>query len=106
MQRLASTTHRASRAQDGRGPRFKKGGKDKFLRSVHQALLENADDVDDDLLANLADSFPPSVDVDDDEPPQDLDPSAASTDTADETILDDSAAQALAAIGLDQLLNW
>jgi hypothetical protein len=106
VQRLASSTPGVSRALDTKRPHFKKGGKDKFLCSVHQALLENADDVEDDLLANLADYFPASADVGDDEPAQDVDPSAAPLDTQDEAVLEDSAAQALAAIGLDQLLNW
>jgi hypothetical protein len=69
-------------------------------------LLEYAEDVDEDMLANVANSFSASEDVVDDEPSFDDGPSAGAADTPDDMVLDDSAAQALAAIGLDQLLNW
>jgi hypothetical protein len=105
-QRLAGKPTGASRSFDRSGPRFKKGGKGRFLRSVHQALLENADDCDPDLLAHLADSaISPDEEGDDDEPSQSAD-SPVTGDTPADGVLDDSAAQALAAIGLDQLLNW
>jgi hypothetical protein len=109
----------SQRPADTRGPRFKRGGKDKFLRSVHQALLDNADEVDEEILANLAGSFSPSADeplanlagslpvsTDDDEPPQDTDELGDDSAFSSEGAPDVSAAQALAAIGLDQLLNW
>ena len=56
-----------------------------------------------DLLANLAGSA--HAPDDEDEPSQTPEPHDAD-DTTDDAALDDSAAQALAAIGLEQLLNW
>ena len=43
---------------------------------------------------------------DEDEPSQTDNTPDDTDDTPDAAILDDSATQALAAIGLDQLLNW
>ena len=87
------------------GPRFKKGGKGTFIRRVHQALLENVEDVDDTLLANLAGSPPTAPDDDADIDLPSCPPDDA-PDSHEEDPMTDSAAHALAAIGLDQLLNW
>ena len=102
-QRLAAKNPGSSRSLARTGPRFKTGGKSRFIRSVHQALLENAEDCDADLLANLAGS---DLAPDDEDEPSQTPESHDADDTTDDTALDDSAAQALAAIGLDQLLNW
>ena len=84
--------------------RFKKGDKGNVLCSVQQALLDNADNLDTEFLANIADS---ALALDDaDEPSQAPDTSGDASNTSDDVVLDDSAAHALAAIGLNQLLNW
>ena len=102
-QRLAARHPGSSRSLACTGPRFKTGGKGRFIRSVHQALLENAKDCDTDLLANLAGS---DLAPDDEDEPSQTPESHDADDSPDDVALDDSAAQALAAIGLDQLLNW
>ena len=56
------------------------------------------------FFANIADSA--LVPDNKDEPSQTPGTSVDVDDTPDDAVLDDSAAQALAAIGLDQLLNW
>jgi len=78
--------------------------RDRFLCSVHQALLENAEDVAPVFLANIADSA--LAPDDEDEPSQIPGTSVDADDTPDDAVLDESAAQALAVIGLDHLLNW
>jgi hypothetical protein len=118
-QRLGTKSQVPHRSTESTGPRFKKGGKDKFLRSVHQALLDNAEEVDENILANLAGSFSASTgdnlvnlagsfpaSADDDEPPQDAEELNGESALGSDSAPDDSDAQALAAIGLDQLLNW
>jgi hypothetical protein len=56
------------------------------------------------FLANIADS---ALTLDDkDEPSQTPDAANDTVVTSDVVVLDDSAAHALAVIGLDQLLNW
>ena len=50
------------------GPCFKKGGKGNSIQCVLQALLENAEDVDDTLLSNLAGSASTHGDDDDASP--------------------------------------
>ena len=102
-QRLAAKPSGFSCPNTRPAPHFKKGGKGRFLRSVYQALLENAEDCDSDLFAHLADSSLAPDDVDEPSHTPEL---HDSDNTADEEVLDDSAAHALAAIGLDQLLNW
>ena len=102
-QRLAAKTNGSSCSLDCTGPRFKKGSKDPFLHSVHQALLKNAEDCDTDLLANLASS---ALAPDDEDEPSQTPESHDADDTPDDAVLDDSAAQALATMVLDQLLNW
>ena len=57
-------------------------------------------------MANIADSSLALDDVDEPSWSQAPDTSGDASDTSDDVILDDSAAHALAAIGLDQLLNW
>ena len=93
----------SARSHDPSGPRFKMGGKGKVLCSVHQTLLDSTKNLDTEFSANIADS---AFALDDaDEPSQAPDTSGDASDTLDDIILDDSAAHALAAIELDQLLN-
>jgi len=88
-------------------PKFKQGGRQKFLRSVHQALLENADDFDgDELLAHIAGE-------DDDVSTAGDGDSAIGSSTLDRVSdvseggnAGDDTAQALAAIGLEHLTNF
>ncbi len=80
------------------------GWQRKFIRSVHQALLETTEDLDEELFARLAGSSISLHDVDDNAPspppcPDDLDDPSPPD-------IDDSASHALEAIGLNQLLHW
>jgi hypothetical protein len=59
--------------------------------------------LDTEFLANIADSALPLDDAD--EPSQAPDTSVDASDTSDDVVLDDSAAHALAAIGLNQLFK-
>jgi hypothetical protein len=81
----------ANRSQT-RSPRFKPGGKGKFIKKAYNILLENVEEEDQELLANIMDDFG-TVD-DDEEPPIDGEDG------------DSEGAHALAAMGLDQLMNW
>jgi hypothetical protein len=75
------------------GPHFKKGGKSKFICSVHEALLDNAEDFNDDFLANMADSTL-TLEGNDAEPSTSpVDPSVDASTSFDEAAIDDSAAK-------------
>jgi hypothetical protein len=101
---IPSGTHPVKKGNVGvhNPPRFKKGGRGKFMKSIHQALLDNVDDrnVDDELLTHMMDNTLQDDDVllsgPGDEPPMKDD---MGDDKAD-------AAHALAAMGFGQLLNW
>jgi hypothetical protein len=67
--------------------------------------LENAEDVDDTLLGNFAGSASANAGDDDDQPTTPPE-SPDKVPSPDDDPMTDSAAHALAAIGLDQLLNW
>ena len=104
-QRQTARSSHASCSHNNSGPRFKKGGKGNFIRQVHQALLDNAEDFDDTLLANIADSTTTNT-ADDEEAPASSTAPGDTTPPSEHDDMTDSAAHALAAIGLDQLLNW
>ena len=75
-----------------RSPRFKPGGKGKFVKQAYNILMENVEEEDQELLANIMDDFGDEDDTA--EPPIDGDDGES------------EGAHALAAMGLDQLMNW
>jgi hypothetical protein len=81
----------ANRSQTG-SLRFKPGGKGKFIKKAYNILVENVEEEDQELLANIMDDFG----AEDDE----TEPLIGGEDGESE------GANALAAMGLDQLMNW
>ena len=91
LQRFQRATS-AGRPQ-ARSPRFKPGGKGKFLKQAYNILMETVEDDDQELLANVMADFEDAED-DSSEPPIDGEEG------------EPEGAHALAAMGLDQLMNW
>ena len=93
----AGPTNPGASGTRGMKPRFRRGGRERFIKSVNQAWLDNVEEEEVDLCAHMADD---EEEVTNDEPVMD-------TQEDDGPVGDgDSAAQALAAIGLENLLNW
>ena len=67
--------------------------------------MDNAEDFDDTLLANIADSTTTNT-ANDEEAPASSTAPGDTTPPSEHDDMTDSAAHALAAISLDQLLNW